>query len=229
MVIDATGKYVMPGIVNTHMHWHEERVGSAADSVRAQSVPRGRRDDGARGRRRLRRRRSSGGRERRAHDHRAAHPRLPDVVDASGTAPDRRPRSARWSATQGAGADGLKIIGPMDRDQVEATHRRGEEARAADDRAHRGRARRRRGTYVDARRQLHRALLRRRRRGARRHPGLPAGDELLERDPPLRPRRRAVHAGELDPAKLSQAPRPHGREARRAGARRCRSTRRAAT
>ena len=27
MVIDATGKYVMPGIVNTHMHWHEERSG----------------------------------------------------------------------------------------------------------------------------------------------------------------------------------------------------------
>src|SRR5689334_8515214 len=26
-VIDATGKWVMPGIVNTHMHWHEERVG----------------------------------------------------------------------------------------------------------------------------------------------------------------------------------------------------------
>ena len=26
-VIDATGKYVLPGIVNTHMHWHEERVG----------------------------------------------------------------------------------------------------------------------------------------------------------------------------------------------------------
>jgi imidazolonepropionase-like amidohydrolase len=25
-VIDATGKYVMPGIVNTHMHWHEERM-----------------------------------------------------------------------------------------------------------------------------------------------------------------------------------------------------------
>src|SRR5262245_55002422 len=24
-VIDASGKYVMPGIVNAHMHWHEER------------------------------------------------------------------------------------------------------------------------------------------------------------------------------------------------------------
>ena len=30
-VIDATGKYVMPGIVNTHMHWHEETRG--ADST----------------------------------------------------------------------------------------------------------------------------------------------------------------------------------------------------
>src|SRR5262245_41727897 len=25
VIIDATGKYVMPGIVNAHMHWHEER------------------------------------------------------------------------------------------------------------------------------------------------------------------------------------------------------------
>ncbi|WP_291983569.1 amidohydrolase family protein [Luteitalea sp.] len=26
-VIDAAGKYVMPGLVDTHMHWHEERAG----------------------------------------------------------------------------------------------------------------------------------------------------------------------------------------------------------
>jgi len=25
VIIDATGKYVTPGIVDTHMHWHEER------------------------------------------------------------------------------------------------------------------------------------------------------------------------------------------------------------
>src|SRR5258708_39985815 len=29
-VIDATGKYVMPGIVNAHMHWHEERQAGLA-------------------------------------------------------------------------------------------------------------------------------------------------------------------------------------------------------
>src|ERR671918_1019211 len=26
VVIDAAGKYVLPGFVNTHMHWHEERM-----------------------------------------------------------------------------------------------------------------------------------------------------------------------------------------------------------
>jgi imidazolonepropionase-like amidohydrolase len=32
-VIDATGKYVMPGIVNTHMHWHEERQPGVAQPI----------------------------------------------------------------------------------------------------------------------------------------------------------------------------------------------------
>jgi imidazolonepropionase-like amidohydrolase len=32
-VIDATGKYVMPGIVNAHMHWHEERQPGIAQPI----------------------------------------------------------------------------------------------------------------------------------------------------------------------------------------------------
>jgi imidazolonepropionase-like amidohydrolase len=32
-VIDAAGKYVMPGIVNAHMHWHEERQPGMAQPI----------------------------------------------------------------------------------------------------------------------------------------------------------------------------------------------------
>lgn len=32
-VIDATGKYVMPGLVNTHMHWHESRVADVPQPI----------------------------------------------------------------------------------------------------------------------------------------------------------------------------------------------------
>ena len=32
-LIDATGKYVMPGIVNAHMHWHEERQAGMAQPI----------------------------------------------------------------------------------------------------------------------------------------------------------------------------------------------------
>jgi imidazolonepropionase-like amidohydrolase len=35
-VIDGTGKYVMPGIINTHMHWHEERQPSAPQPIQYQ-------------------------------------------------------------------------------------------------------------------------------------------------------------------------------------------------
>src|SRR5215831_4623195 len=31
--IDASGKYVMPGIVNAHMHWHEERQPGVAQPI----------------------------------------------------------------------------------------------------------------------------------------------------------------------------------------------------
>lgn len=32
-VIDAAGKYVLPGLVNTHMHWHEERMSGIPQPV----------------------------------------------------------------------------------------------------------------------------------------------------------------------------------------------------
>jgi imidazolonepropionase-like amidohydrolase len=32
-IIDAAGKYVMPGIVNAHMHWHEERQPGVAQPI----------------------------------------------------------------------------------------------------------------------------------------------------------------------------------------------------
>src|SRR6185436_11376454 len=32
-LIDATGKYVMPGLVNAHMHWHEERQPGVAQPI----------------------------------------------------------------------------------------------------------------------------------------------------------------------------------------------------
>src|SRR5260221_13626337 len=32
-VIDGTGKYVMPGIIDAHMHWHEERQPGVAQPI----------------------------------------------------------------------------------------------------------------------------------------------------------------------------------------------------
>ena len=78
-VIDATGKYVMPGIVNAHMHWHEERQPGMPQPIQYERnlyLAAGR-DHGARSRRRLREVEALAGREQRAHDHRAADPGLP--------------------------------------------------------------------------------------------------------------------------------------------------------
>jgi hypothetical protein len=33
IIIDATGKYVMPGIINAHMHWHDERQPGIAQPI----------------------------------------------------------------------------------------------------------------------------------------------------------------------------------------------------
>jgi len=124
MVIDATGKYVMPGIINTHMHWHEERVGPmpiqyernlylAAGVTTAREV---------------------GGNFEKTKQWRAesaAHqiiaprillyPMIADLVQP-GQVYRKTPLEIRnliISAKQ-RGADGIKIIGPLDRDQAAA-------------------------------------------------------------------------------------------------------------
>ena len=123
-VIDATGKYVMPGIVNTHMHWHEERVGPipiqyerhlylASGVTTAREV---------------------GGNFEKAKQWRAesaAHtivaprmliyPMLGDLVGPGESAPVT---PEEWRAmvrrAKERGADGIKFIGPMDKDQTAA-------------------------------------------------------------------------------------------------------------
>jgi imidazolonepropionase-like amidohydrolase len=123
-VIDATNKYVMPGIVNTHMHWHEERVGPipiqyernlylAAGVTTAREV---------------------GGNFEKTKQWRAesaAHtivapriilyPMLGDLVAPGESAPVT-PADFRKLVDRGKerGADGIKLIGPLDKDQAAA-------------------------------------------------------------------------------------------------------------
>jgi len=123
-IIDATGKYVMPGIVNTHMHWHEERVGPipiqyernlylAAGVTTAREV---------------------GGNFEKTKQWRAesaAHtivaprillyPMIGDLVKPGATF-NQSPAEYRALArdAKARGADGIKLIGPMDRDQTAA-------------------------------------------------------------------------------------------------------------
>jgi imidazolonepropionase-like amidohydrolase len=123
-IIDAAGKYVMPGIINTHMHWHEERVGPlpiqyernlylAAGVTTAREV---------------------GGdfeKTRKWRADSAAHtivaprillyPMVANLVKPDDTF-NRSPAEYRALVRQAKerGADGIKLIGPMDRDQVAA-------------------------------------------------------------------------------------------------------------
>jgi len=124
MVIDATGKYVMPGIVNTHMHWHEERVGPLPiqyerDLYLASGVTTAREVGG------------EFDKTKKWQSESAAHtivaPRIvnyPMLMNllAPGERFGRSP--AEWRAlvrrAKERGADGIKYVGPMDRDQVAA-------------------------------------------------------------------------------------------------------------
>jgi len=122
--IDATGKYVMPGIVNTHMHWHEERVGPIPIQYErnlylASGVTTAREVGGDFNKARQWREESAA--------HKIAAPRIllyPMLVDllAPGQTYTGTPAEieALVRSAKERGADGLKLIGPMDRDQVAA-------------------------------------------------------------------------------------------------------------
>lgn len=127
-VIDATGKYVMPGIVNTHMHWHEWRVPSIPQPVQYERhlyLAAG-----------VTTVREVGGNFRKSKRWQAesdagtiVSPRIL-VYPRPNLGPTRSPEEIRAGVRQAKldGADGLKI-GGLDRDQLEAlldeAHRQG--------------------------------------------------------------------------------------------------------
>ena len=117
-VIDATGKYVMPGLVDTHMHWHEERAGMPMpiqyerNLYLANGVTLTRENGGNFAK-------SKQWQAESAADQIIA-PRMQVywvVARGNGTAEAIR---ANVREAKARGADGLKIFG-MDRDQLEAT------------------------------------------------------------------------------------------------------------
>jgi imidazolonepropionase-like amidohydrolase len=123
--IDATGKYVMPGIVNTHMHWHEERVGPIPIQYErnlylASGVTTAREVGGNFDKTKQWKTESNA--------HQIVAPRIvhyPMLADLLGKDEAFNRTPAEWRAlvrrAKERGADGIKLIGPMDRDQVAAT------------------------------------------------------------------------------------------------------------
>ena len=116
-VIDGTGKYVMPGLVNTHMHWHDERAGIAMpiqyarNLYLASGVTLTRENGGNFGKSKQWQAQSSADQ--------IIAPRMQVywvVARGNGTADAIR---ANVREAKARGADGLKIFG-MDRDQLEA-------------------------------------------------------------------------------------------------------------
>jgi len=124
MIIDATDKYVMPGIVNTHMHWHEERVGPIPiqyerDLYLAAGVTTAREVGGVFEKTKQWRGESA--------NHTIVAPRimlypmLGDLV-APGEMPPVAPEDFRALVRRAKerGADGIKLIGPYEKDQAAA-------------------------------------------------------------------------------------------------------------
>lgn len=116
-IIDATGKYVMPGIVNTHMHWHEERVGPMPIQYErnlylAAGVTTAREVGGDYAKTRQWRAESAA--------HTIIAPRILDY-ERPDLGPQHTPEQIRAGVrkVKEAGGDGLKI-GSLDRDQLAA-------------------------------------------------------------------------------------------------------------
>ncbi|HUL73243.1 MAG TPA: amidohydrolase family protein [Vicinamibacterales bacterium] len=124
MIIDATGKYVMPGIINTHMHWHEERVGPIPIQYErnlylAAGVTTAREVGGNFDKTKQWRAESAA--------HTIVAPRIllyPMLTDLVTPGQDYRKTPGEIRAlvrsAKERGADGLKLIGPLDRDQAAA-------------------------------------------------------------------------------------------------------------
>ena len=118
-VIDATGKYVMPGIVNTHMHWHEERASGIPQPIQyernlylASGVTTAREVGGSTLRTKQWREESNA--------HTIVAPRIL-LWNRPNLGRNRTPDEIRAGVRQAKvdGFDGLKI-GGLDRDQLEA-------------------------------------------------------------------------------------------------------------
>ena len=119
VVIDATGKYVMPGIVNTHMHWHEERQPGMPQPIQyernlylAAGVTTAREVGGDF--------EKSKAWQAESNAHTIISPRILVYPVVSKGEPARPAEIRAWIRDiKRRGADGLKIIA-MDRDQLEA-------------------------------------------------------------------------------------------------------------
>jgi imidazolonepropionase-like amidohydrolase len=119
-VIDGTGKYVMPGMVNTHMHWHEERAPGVPQPIQyernlylAAGVTTARELGGNLAKSKRWQRESDA--------HTIVSPRIVAFTRPS-TGKLATPEEIRQGVrdAKAAGADGLKLMF-LDRDQLEAT------------------------------------------------------------------------------------------------------------
>ncbi len=119
-VIDGTGKYVMPGMVNTHMHWHEERAPGVPQPIQyernlylASGVTTARELGGNLAKTKRWQRESDA--------HAIISPRIVAFTRPS-TGKFGTPEEIRLGVrdAKSAGADGLKLMF-LDRDQLEAT------------------------------------------------------------------------------------------------------------